>query len=250
MGNFAVLRRHRLFHSMNHLTFSHKNFVDGQARKPCSKLNPQEVLCPAAKLLSHGFSTRANTHNLCGKSASKNTIRRMKFSADLGAIVNPLLVLLLLAWIQLSRAKRLNTMDPDSPEAYQMAEYAEITMSEDGDVVNRVSKVRLVFWNEVDAGKAYTLGYLTRPTVCRYPVRGEIERCTMTDPTPNRDCLAVVTQPYIGSKGNIWTVDHYECGPPFRLDEHQKRNAEFFEDAQNGTTSRASNNVSLGNQVR
>ncbi|XP_075554790.1 uncharacterized protein LOC142587569 [Dermacentor variabilis] len=179
-----------------------------------------------------------------------NGKRRMKFSADLGAIVSPLLVLLLLARIQLSRAKHHNTIDPDSPEAYQMAEYAEITMSEDGDVVNRVAKVRLAFWDEVDAGKAYTLGYLTRPTVCTYPVRAEIERCTITDPTPSRDCLAVVTQPYIGSQGNIWTVDHYECWPPYSMDEYQKRNAEFFEHAQNGTTSRATNNASLEHQVK
>ncbi|XP_070378502.1 uncharacterized protein [Dermacentor albipictus] len=173
----------------------------------------------------------------------------MKFSTDLGAIVNPLLVLLLLARIQLSRAKRLNPIDPDSPEAYQMAEYAEIMMSEDGDVVNRVDKVRLAFWNKLDDGRAYTLGYLTRPTDCTYPVRRNIERCTMTDPEPNRDCLAVVTQPYIGSKGNIWTVDHYECGPPFGMNEYRKRSAEVFEHAQNGTSSPVTNNVSLEHQV-
>nr|XP_054928577.1 uncharacterized protein LOC129385684 [Dermacentor andersoni] len=174
----------------------------------------------------------------------------MKFSADIGAIVKPLLVLLLLAWIQLSRAKRLHPIDPESPEAYQTAEYAEITMSEDGDVVNRVAEVRVAFWKETDAGKTYTLVYLTRPTVCTYPVREEIERCTMTDQTPNRNCLALVTQPHIGNKGNIWTVDRYECRPAHRVNDYQKRNAEFFEHAENGTTSRATNNVSLGQQVR
>ncbi|XP_070377440.1 uncharacterized protein [Dermacentor albipictus] len=174
----------------------------------------------------------------------------MKFSADLGAIVNPLLVLLLLAWIQLSRAKRLHRMDPEDPEAYQMAEYVEITMSEDGGVVNRVDKVRLAFWKEVDAGKAYSLKYLTRPTVCTYPVHKQIERCAMTDPEPNRECFAIITQPYIGTKGNIWTVDHYDCRPAHGMDEYRKRNAEILEHAQNGTTSGATNNVSLGHQVR
>ncbi|XP_049526975.1 uncharacterized protein LOC125946885 [Dermacentor silvarum] len=144
-------------------------------------------------------------------------LRRMNFAADLGAIANPLLMLLLLAWIHLSPATGLNTLDPNSAEAYDMAEYAEITMGRDGDVVNRVVKVRLVFWNEVHNGKAYTLGYLTKPTACTYPVHVRIERCLMDDTPPDRDCLAVVTKPY---EDDVWTVDHYECGPPYRRDKY------------------------------